>query len=148
MTTIDLNEIISVFLQRHVNELTLTDVTNALEANGKSLSIAEIRHVVCSFGLSLFQIRGNRDDIICIRVDPTVSSFHHFLLSVILCHRLLYVAIFSMANVFRKGEHVNNCMCVVILIVVKRKIAVSHIILQLEIIDVLFNRRTVKTLIQ
>jgi hypothetical protein len=148
MTTIDLNEIISVFLQRHINELTLSDVNNALEVNGKSLSVAEIRHVVCSLGSSLFQIRANSDGIICIRVDPTVSSFHHFCLSVILCHRLLYVTISSMVNVLRKGEDANNFMCVVILIVVKRKIAVSHIILQLEIIDVLFNRRTVKVLMQ
>jgi len=73
-----LNEIISIFLQRDVNELSDKDLSTAIVAKGNICSSEEIRHVVQSFGSSLFQLRCNREGIFLVRIEPKVSSFSDF----------------------------------------------------------------------
>lgn len=73
-----LNEIIFIFIQRNVCELSDNDLSIALKTNGKDCSIEEIHRVVQSLGSSLFQLWDNDNWTSFIRVEPTVSSFSHF----------------------------------------------------------------------
>jgi uncharacterized SAM-dependent methyltransferase len=118
MTAIHLNEIIRVFLQRNVIQLISSDVSVDIEANGTTLSTTEIYRVVNSLGSSLFHLRDNNDDTFFIRINPTVSSYNYFLMSVMLCFRLIYVKIFITANALCNEEDAISFMCVVTLIVV------------------------------
>ncbi len=81
----DLNEIISIFLQRNVNELNDDDLNMALEDKGKLCSAKELRRIVQSFGSSLFQLRCNKEGIFLVRIEPKVSLFRYS------CFNLSYI---------------------------------------------------------
>jgi hypothetical protein len=72
-----LNEIISVFLDQNVNQLSDNDLSTAIEAKGKIFSAEEIRRVVQSSGLSVFQLQCNREGIFFVRIEPKVSLFYY-----------------------------------------------------------------------
>ncbi len=73
-----LNEIISIFLHRGVNELSDKDLSTAIEAKGKVCSTEEINRIVKSFGSSLFQLQCNKEGIFLVRIEPKVSTFSYF----------------------------------------------------------------------
>ena len=73
-----LNEIISIFLQRGVNELSDKDLSTAIEAKGKVCSTEEIHRVVQIIGSSLFQLQCNKEGIFLVRIELKVSSFGYF----------------------------------------------------------------------
>jgi hypothetical protein len=74
-----LNEIISIFLQRNVNELTDNDLSTTITTTDKVCSAEEIHRVVHSFGSSLFQLRCNKEGIFLVRIEPKVSFIEPFL---------------------------------------------------------------------
>ncbi len=148
MTVNHLNEIISIFIQRNVCELSDHDLSTAFETNGEACSDEDIRRIVQSFGASLFKLRLNKDGTYFIKIEPTVSSFIYFLLLNIFCHRLIYVEIFSKANVLASRGVATSFICVVNMVIVQKKIVAFHIISWAELIDVLLSRRTVKISIQ
>ncbi|CAF1000281.1 unnamed protein product [Rotaria sordida] len=74
-----LNEIISIFLQRNVNELSDNDLCTIIKNNGKTCSIEDVRHVVQSLGSSLFQLQYNHENIFLVRIEPTIDICKDFL---------------------------------------------------------------------
>jgi hypothetical protein len=73
MTVNYLNEIISIFLQREVIELTDNDLSTTIKTRDKVCSAEEIHRVVHSFGSSLFQLRCNKEGIFLVQIEPKVS---------------------------------------------------------------------------
>jgi hypothetical protein len=73
-----LNEIISIFLHRDVNELCDNELSTTIGAKGKDCSAEEIHYVVKSCGSSLFQLQCNKEGIFLVRIAPKVSSFSYF----------------------------------------------------------------------
>jgi hypothetical protein len=76
-----LNEIISIFLERDVNELSDNELSTAIEAKGKDCSAEEIHFAVKSYGSSLFQLQCNKERIFLVRIAPKVSSLTYFFMN-------------------------------------------------------------------
>jgi len=76
-----LNEIISIFLDRNVNELSDNELSVAIEAKGKDCPADNIHCVVKSCGSSLFQLRCNKEGIFLVRIEPKVSSLTYFFMN-------------------------------------------------------------------
>jgi hypothetical protein len=73
-----MNEIISVFLDQNVNQLSDNNLSIAIEAKGKICSTEEIRRVVQSSGWSLFQLRFNKEGIYLVHIEPKVNLLYYF----------------------------------------------------------------------
>ncbi|CAF3560166.1 unnamed protein product [Rotaria sp. Silwood1] len=74
-----LNEIISLFLQWNVKELSDNDLSTGISNNGKTCSAEEVRHTARLLGSSLFQFRYNEDNVFLIRIAPTINICKDFL---------------------------------------------------------------------
>jgi len=72
-----LNEIISIFLRRGVNEISEKDLSTSIETTGKVCSIEQIHRALQSNGLSLFQLQCNREGIFLVHIEPKVSLFYY-----------------------------------------------------------------------
>src|SRR5689334_22870560 len=70
MSVNSLNEIISIFLHRNVNELSDNDLSTAI---GNKCTVEDIHQVVQSFGSSLFQLQCNKKGIYLVRIEPKVE---------------------------------------------------------------------------
>ncbi len=73
-----LNEIILIFLQRGVNEISEKDLCESVEKTGKLCSIEQIHRSVESNGLSLFEIRCNKEGMLIVHIEPKVMPFFYF----------------------------------------------------------------------
>ncbi len=73
-----LNEIISIFLQRGINEISEKDLSTTIETTGKVCSIEQIHRALQSNGSSLFQRQCNREGIFLVHIEPKVSLFYYF----------------------------------------------------------------------
>ena len=82
-----LNEIISIFLQRDVNELSDNDLSNILKTKDENCSAEEIHRIVQSLGSSLFQLQHKKENGYSVLVKTKVSSFYQLLYY---CHLSLY----------------------------------------------------------
>ncbi|CAF3890016.1 unnamed protein product [Rotaria sp. Silwood2] len=74
-----LNEIISIFLQRNVNELSDNDLSTAIRAQGKTCSTEEIRRVVHSLSSSMFHLYHNHENIFLVRIELRINICKDFL---------------------------------------------------------------------
>jgi hypothetical protein len=73
------NEIISVFLQRNVNELSDDDLRTAIQTKDRSCSTEQIRRIVQTYS-SLFQLQYNKEDTFLVRIECTVNLFDQLFL--------------------------------------------------------------------
>lgn len=72
-----LNEIISIFLHRNVDELGDEILSTTIERKGHLCPVQNIRQVVQSSGSSLFQLWCNKDGKTFVRLQPKVRSLSH-----------------------------------------------------------------------
>ena len=70
----DLRQIISVFLQRCVLELSDAALCSDLDTNDDHLSTERLRRIVESQGSTLFQLHFNEDHTFSVRLEPTVGA--------------------------------------------------------------------------
>ncbi|CAF3757861.1 unnamed protein product [Rotaria socialis] len=74
-----LNEIISIFLQLNVIELSDHELNIAIKGHGKTFSVVEIRRAVQLLGSSLFHFESSQEGLFFIRVEPTIGVCKTFL---------------------------------------------------------------------
>ncbi|CAF3295032.1 unnamed protein product [Rotaria socialis] len=74
-----LNEIISIFLQLNVIELSDHELNIAIKGHGKTFSVVEIRRAVQLLGSSLFHFESSQEGLFLIRVEPTIGVCKTFL---------------------------------------------------------------------
>ena len=75
MSKSNLQDIISAFLQRNVNELIDQDLIATIARTGKNCSTEDIHRTVRSNGSSLFQLRCEKDGRFFVRIAPQVNGF-------------------------------------------------------------------------
>ena len=73
-----LNEIISIFLQRGVNEISEKDLSATIEETNKLCSIEQIHRSLESNGLSLFEIQCSKEGMLIVHIEPKVMPFFYF----------------------------------------------------------------------
>lgn len=68
-----LQDVVSAFLRRNVNELIDEDLIATITRAGRSCSIEDIHRVVRSDGSALFQLRCEKDGRYFVRIEPKVN---------------------------------------------------------------------------
>ena len=86
MSVNHVNEIISVFLQRNVNEISDKDLCAAIDKPNGRCSIEQIHRSVETNGSSLFAIRCNTEGTPIVHLEPKVMPLFYFS-----CCDLMYI---------------------------------------------------------